>query len=221
MWPPIGDRDASETAVPAAASDTSAGAEAGQGTVDQTATHDDDVSQADGPAQERLPGDDRTAQPAPDARTHAPTPHAFPAPTASGDGCRIAVVQAEFNAEITDMMADLAISHARKAGAEVTHHAKVPGVYDLPLSVQRLARRDDVDAVVVIGCVVQGETRHDELITHATAKTLQEVSLATETPIGLGIIGPGMTWEQAEARVVNGKHAVEAALAQWQALRRQ
>ncbi len=151
-------------------------------------------------------------------RTHAPTPHAFPSTGVNGSGCRIAVVQAMFNQELTDQMATQAKAHAEEAGATVTHHITVPGVYDLPLAVQSLARRKDVDAVAVIGVVVQGETKHDELITFSTAKSLQEISLATETPVGLGIIGPGMTWDQAVARVGNGVHAVEAAIAQWQAL---
>ncbi len=151
-------------------------------------------------------------------RTHAPTPHAFAPMKADGNGCRLAIVQAQFNAEITDAMTETAVAHAAKAGATVTHRLTVPGVYDLPLTVQHMARRRDVDAVIVIGCVVSGETKHDELITFSTAKTLQEISLATDTPIGLGIIGPGMTWEQAEARVGNGAHAVEAALVQWRAL---
>jgi 6,7-dimethyl-8-ribityllumazine synthase len=152
-------------------------------------------------------------------RSHARTPHAFPATGVDGNGCNIAIVQAQFNQELTDVMAEGAVAHARAAGAQVTHHVTVPGVFDLPLAVQQLARRKDVDGVVVIGAVVSGETKHDELITFSTAKTLQEISLATEVPIGLGIIGPGMTWEQAMARVGNGVHAVEAVLAQWQALR--
>lgn len=155
----------------------------------------------------------------PGSTTHNPTGHAVPAATTPGDGCRLAVVQALFNKELTDMMAELAIGHAKKRGAEVTHHVTVPGVFDLPLTTQRMAQMDDVDAVVVIGCVVQGQTRHDELITQATATNLQQVTLATDVPVGFGVTGPGMTWEQAEARVVHGKHAVEAALAQWQALR--
>ncbi len=156
-------------------------------------------------------------------RTHAPEPtaHNFaptPSPSAPGEGPRLAIVQALFNQELTDMMADLAASKAKKLGCTVTEHVTVPGVYDLPLLTQTLLRRDDVDAAVVLGVVVQGETKHDELITHATAKTLQEISLATGKPIGLGITGPGMTWAQAEARVSNGAHAVEAAVAQVRAL---
>lgn len=146
-------------------------------------------------------------------RTHAPTPHAFAKLEVDGSGRRIAIVQALFNQELTNQMVDSAKQRIEQSGATVAQHITVPGVYDLPLPVQTLARSKRIDGVVVIGVVVQGETKHDELITFSTAKTLQEISLATETPIGLGIIGPGMTWEQAEARVGNGAHAVDAVLA--------
>lgn len=136
----------------------------------------------------------------------------------SGDGCRIALVKAEFNAELTDMMADLARKRAAQLGADVVVDTTVPGVFDLPLTAQGLARRDDVDCVVVLGVVVQGETKHDEVITHAAAQQLARIACETGTPIGLGVTGPGMTWKQAEARIVNGKHAVDAAVGQWKAL---
>lgn len=166
--------------------------------------------------------------------THAPRSHA-PAPAASdqasapaasaalgagsGDGCRIALVQSTFNNEITDMMADLARKRIEKLGAGLAAETTVPGVFDLPLAAQRLARRDDIDAVVVLGCVVQGETRHDEVITHAAAQQIARIACETDTPIGFGVIGPGMTWKQAEARIVSGRHAVDAAVAQWRTLR--
>lgn len=159
-------------------------------------------------------------EPAP-APTPAPTPR--PAPTQAppapapvrvhASGARIAIVQATFNIELTDTMAGLAKDKARELGAEVVAHQQCAGVYDVPLPTKRLLSRDDVDAVVVIGVVVQGETKHDEIITHATAKTLQELSLQFDKPVGLAITGPGMTWQQAEARVHNAAHGVEAVLA--------
>lgn len=148
-----------------------------------------------------------------------PHSHAHADLDVDGGGVRIAIVQALFNQDITDMMADLAVAKAKKRGAKVTHHLTVPGVYDLPLVTARLLEQDDVDCAVVIGVVVQGETSHDELITHATARTLQQLSLDVDKPIGFGVIGPGMTWKQAEARVANGAHAVDAALAQVEALK--
>lgn len=144
-------------------------------------------------------------------RTHAPEPQVQPA-VVTGQGARIAIVQATFNIELTDMMVELAKQKAAKLGANVLAVDQCAGVYDLPLPTKRLLAREDVDGVVVIGVVVQGETKHDEIITHATAKTLQELSLQFDKPVGLAVTGPGMTWKQAEARVANAAHGVEAVL---------
>lgn len=147
-----------------------------------------------------------------EARSHAPEPQAAtPAPRVQG--ARIAIVQATFNIELTDTMVRLAKDKAAELGAEVLAVDQCAGVYDLPLPTKRLLARGDVDGVVVIGVVVQGETKHDEIITHATAKTLQELSLQFDKPVGLAVTGPGMTWAQAEARVGNAAHGVEAVLA--------
>lgn len=160
------------------------------------------------PTQPTVPAPEPTHVP-----THAPTPQA----QATGGRTwtqppRIAVVQARFNEELTSPMAQMAMQTIQNEGGIVHGHKIVAGVYDLPLVAQNLARRHDVDGVVVLGVVVKGSTKHDEIITHCTAKTLQEISLDTQTPIGLGITGPGMTWEQAEARMGNAAHAVTAVM---------
>lgn len=151
---------------------------------------------------------------APPAPTVAAQDPATPQATAGGHarGVRLAILQSTFNEELTGAMAKLAKDTAAQRGATVTTHATVPGVYDMPLVAKHLLAREDVDGLVVLGVVVKGETQHDELITFATAKTLQEVSLAADKPIGLGITGPGMTWDQADARVGNAAHAVDAVL---------
>lgn len=203
VWPPIGKPAAPDARQPAAPSGPEAPAPSLA--APRPAPQPDVARPADGPARPRAP-----------SRSHAPTP-AAPSGVGDASGCRIAIVQAMFNHEITDEMAAQAIRRAQDAGAQTSHH-QVPGVYDLPLTVQHLARRKDVDAVVVIGCVIRGETKHDELITFTAAKTLQEISLATDTPVALGITGPGMTWQQAQARIGNGAHAVDAAVAMWRAM---
>lgn len=149
---------------------------------------------------------------APSQRTHNPdpTPHAGTS-APQGGGTRIGLVHCRFNNEITDKMVALAERRAQESGASVTKVA-VAGVYDAPLAAQRLARRDDIDGVVVIGVVVTGDTDHDQVITHATATNLQRVALDTDKPVGLGVTGPGMSWAEAEARVGNAAHAVDAVL---------
>lgn len=131
----------------------------------------------------------------------------------------IALVASEFNAPIPDRMLDAAKARARKLAAKVVAVVRVPGVWELPLAAKALLARKDVDAVVAVGAVVQGDTRHDALIAGVVAEALMRLQLETGKPVGLGITGPGMTWSQAEARVENAGRAVEAAVRMAEALR--
>lgn len=132
---------------------------------------------------------------------------------------RLAVVAAEFNREVTDRMVEHALARAKERGVRVTSVVRVPGTFELPWAVSRLLDRADVDGAVVIGAVVKGETLHDETLMAAVPKALIEIGLRTGKPIGLGITGPGMTDEQAMARVGKGADAVDAALAMHELLR--
>ncbi len=124
----------------------------------------------------------------------------------------LGVVVAQFNRPITEQMEQEAIEAARDAGAEVYDTVSVPGVYDAPLAADRLARRDAVDAVIVIGAVITGDTNHDQVITDAAAGRLSDVSLDRDTPVTLGVTGPGMSAAEARERVGNAAKAVESAL---------
>lgn len=124
----------------------------------------------------------------------------------------LGLVVAQFNASVTDQMAEAATGAAADRGAEVAETVRVPGAYDAPLAADRLARRDDIDAVAVIGAIVTGDTDHDQVIADATAKTLQEVSLDRDTPVAFGVSGPGMSGAEARERVSKGADAVDAAL---------
>ncbi|WP_247731385.1 6,7-dimethyl-8-ribityllumazine synthase [Halovivax limisalsi] len=124
----------------------------------------------------------------------------------------LGLVVAQFNRSVTGEMEDLAREAADEAGAEVATVVSVPGVYDAPLAADRLARRAAIDAVVVIGAVVTGDTDHDQVITDATAQRLSDVSLERDTPVTLGVTGPGMSGAEARERVANARKAVESAL---------
>ncbi|WP_423792808.1 6,7-dimethyl-8-ribityllumazine synthase [Methanocaldococcus indicus] len=121
-------------------------------------------------------------------------------------------VIAEFNRDITYMMEKVADEHAEFLGAKVKYKILVPGVFDIPLAVKKLLEKDDVDAVVAIGCVIEGETEHDEIVVHNAARKIADLSVQYNKPVTLGISGPGMTRLQAHQRVDYGKRAVEAAV---------
>ncbi|MFB6163431.1 MAG: 6,7-dimethyl-8-ribityllumazine synthase [Halococcoides sp.] len=124
----------------------------------------------------------------------------------------LVVARFEKSADIIDAMAERARSAAADRDADIVAEVTVPGAYDTPLAADRLARRDDVDAVVAIGAIVAGDTDHDRVIGTAAAQGLDRVSLDRDTPVTLGITGPGMSHDEAAARIETGATAVESAI---------
>lgn len=173
-----------------------------------------------------------TVAPAPNAQASHPAsrqstpapagpsaPHVSDAPAVRpGSGPRIAIVQADFNHEITTRMAEDAAQYAKQLGASIVHHLHVAGAFDIPLTAKKLAQRGDVDAVVAIGCILQGETGHDQLIAGECARKLADIAFEHEKPVGLAVTGPRITKAQAEARIHVGRHAVAAVTQQWRGL---
>ncbi len=127
-----------------------------------------------------------------------------------GDGIRIAIVGSEFNYDITTVMIERAREEIDFLGAELGPVVKTPGVYDMPIAVQALMGRKDVDAVVTLGAVIEGETNHDEVIMNQAARKLADLSVEFSKPLGLGISGPGETRLQAQDRIENAAVAVRS-----------
>lgn len=131
---------------------------------------------------------------------------------------RLGFVVAEFNRDITYQMELLGREHAQFLGAEVVSTIYVPGVFDMPLAIRKLLRRDDIDAVVTMGAVIQGDTAHDEVVAQHAARKIMDLSLEFDKPVTLGISGPKMSRPDASRRVDYGKRAVEAAVKMLQRL---
>jgi 6,7-dimethyl-8-ribityllumazine synthase len=127
---------------------------------------------------------------------------------------RLGLVVAQFNKAdpVTHEMEREARAAADEHDATVVETLAVPGSYDTPLAADRLARRDDIDAVAVLGAIVTGDTDHDQVIADAAAQGLTDVSLDRDTPVTLGITGPGMSLDEATARIGYGATAVESAI---------
>jgi len=133
----------------------------------------------------------------------------------------VGLVVAQFNSSVTDEMQAAAEEAAADRGVEIAETLEVPGAYDSPLAADRLARRDEVDAVAVIGAIVTGDTAHDRVIADAAAQALTDVSLNRDTPdvslnrdtpVAFGVSGPGMSGAEARERVDKGAEAVNAAV---------
>ena len=125
---------------------------------------------------------------------------------------QLGLVVAQFNESVTGPMEERAREAAAERDADIVETVHVPGSYDTPLAADRLARRDDVEAVVVLGAVVTGDTDHDRVIADAAAQGLTRVSLDRDTPVLFGVSGPGMSGAEARERVDKGAEAVYAAV---------
>lgn len=138
------------------------------------------------------------------------------------DKIKIAIVVSEFNSEITYAMLDFAKKSVSKLGAATLMYVcYVPGCYDMPLIISEMLKRADVDAVVTLGAIIKGETRHDELIANSIAKSFIDLSLKFSKPVALGISGPEMTLQQAKDRAeIISLRAVNAAVMMTQRLKR-
>ncbi len=123
----------------------------------------------------------------------------------------IAIVVAEFNEKVTSRMYEVAIEHAKILKLDIKYTSKVPGIFDMPLVIDKLLEKKDVDGVVTLGAVIKGQTKHDEVIANSTARNIAKLSLKHQKPVSLGISGPGMSERQAYARIrVVAENAVNA-----------
>ena len=126
------------------------------------------------------------------------------------------VVVAEWNEHITHALYEGCVETLLKHGAkeENIHIAQVPGAFELPTAARLLASRfPAVDAVVCLGCVIKGETKHDEYINLSVANALQNLSITLAKPFIFGLLTPNDA-QQALDRA-GGKHGnkgVEAAV---------
>ena len=124
----------------------------------------------------------------------------------------IAIVVAEFNEKITSRMYEVALEKAKNLKLNVKYTSRVPGIFDMPLIIDKLLQKKDVDCVVTLGAVIKGKTKHDEIIAHSTARNIAKLSLKYQKPVSFGISGPGMSERQAYARIRSvSENAVSAA----------
>jgi len=126
------------------------------------------------------------------------------------------IAVADWHSDITDVLCAGAIETLLKHGArkENIFVNTVPGSFELSLGAQFLAQQEEIDAVICIGVVIKGDTKHDDYINHAVANGLTTVSLKYNKPVSFGLVTTN-NLEQALDRA-GGKHGnkgVEAAAA--------
>ena len=113
----------------------------------------------------------------------------------------IAIVVSDFNNKVTSRMHKVALEKAKELKLNVKHQCKVPGVFDMPLVIDTLLQKKEIDAVVTLGAIIKGQTKHDEVIADVVATRISKLSIKYQKPVSLGISGPGMSERQAFARI--------------------
>jgi len=128
---------------------------------------------------------------------------------------KIGIVVSEWNEEITDALAQGAIDSLMENGIEKKNIKVkyVPGTFELALGAQWMAEYTDIESVICLGCVIQGETRHFDFICDAAANAIAKVGLDYHIPVIFGVLTTD-NQQQAQDRA-GGKHGnkgVEAAI---------
>jgi 6,7-dimethyl-8-ribityllumazine synthase len=133
--------------------------------------------------------------------------------TLDAKGLKLKIAVARWNPTITQALLASALESLERCGARAgdVSIVKVAGAFELPAAVRALMRAGRTDAVIVLGAIIKGETRHDEVLGHAVATALAGLSAETGIPIGFGLL-TCETVEQARARSGKGTEAVEAAV---------
>lgn len=130
-------------------------------------------------------------------------------------GLRFAIVVARFNSLITERLLEGALDAIRRTGGDVEalDIVRVPGSWELPLTVSTLASQKRHDAIIALGVVIRGDTPHFDYVAGEAAKGLALVPVNTGIPVAFGVLTTN-TVEQAldRAGVKSGNKGFDAAM---------
>lgn len=108
-----------------------------------------------------------------------------------GEIPRIGIVTSDWNQEITSSLLEASLAQLHQSGLSDDHilQLAVPGAFELPYGCKRIqSLHSDLDAVIAIGCVIKGDTRHDQYINQTVTSALMQLSLVGNVPIILGLL---------------------------------
>jgi 6,7-dimethyl-8-ribityllumazine synthase len=131
-----------------------------------------------------------------------------------GRDLRIGIVQARFNAALTDKLAEACLAELQALGVAPKHirHVRVPGALEVPVALLAMAESQDYDALVALGCIIRGETYHFELVANESGAGVTRVSLDHQVPIANAILtveNEAQAWARAEDK---GRDAARVAV---------
>ena len=131
-----------------------------------------------------------------------------------GRDLRIGIVQARFNAAITNKLAQVCLAELQELGVSTKHirHVTVPGALELPVTLMAMADSEDYDALIALGCIIRGETYHFELVANESGAGVTRVSLDHQIPVANAILtveNEDQAWARAESK---GRDAARVAV---------
>src|SRR3989338_9499541 len=108
---------------------------------------------------------------------------------------KIAIIISDYNRNVTQKMLEFALNTAKKLNLSVSQVVHVPGAFEIPIAMQKVLKSGNVDGVVTLGVVLQGDTDHDIVVSHYSAAQSLKLSLKYNIPLGYGVMGPRMKKE--------------------------
>lgn len=112
------------------------------------------------------------------------------APQMDGQKLRIGIVQARFNADITNALATACKAELAALGVQEKNvvHVQVPGALEVPVALQAMAEQEQFDALIALGCIIRGETYHFELVANESGSSVSRIGLDYQMPIANAIL---------------------------------
>jgi 6,7-dimethyl-8-ribityllumazine synthase len=132
----------------------------------------------------------------------------------NGKKLSIGIVQARFNAPITDALANACKTELMALGvaAKDIDHITVPGALEVPVALQAMAEKSKYDALVAIGCIVRGETYHFELVANESGAGVTRISLDYQLPIANAILTTEDMAQAVARQIDKGRDAARVAV---------
>ncbi len=132
----------------------------------------------------------------------------------NGKGIKVGIVQARFNASVTDALAQACKAELLELGVQEKDidHISVPGALEIPVALQALAEKASYDALVAIGCIIRGETYHFELVANESGASVSRIALDYQVPIANAILTTEDMPQAVARQVDKGRDAARVAV---------
>ena len=132
----------------------------------------------------------------------------------NGKKLSIGIVQARFNAGITDALAQACQDELQKLGvpAKQIKLVQVPGALEVPVALMAMAEKLEFDALIALGCIVRGETYHFELVANESGAGVSRVALDYQLPIANAILTTENMAQAVERQTDKGRDAARVAV---------